>query len=62
MSKDERNARILAQLKATTEKGLKSPRAARSVLIEDGIYTPKGNLRKEFGGRGAPRSATKSAA
>lgn len=55
MSKKERNDRILAKLKETTEKGLKSRKAAQKVLISEGIYTERGNLRKEFGGRGAAR-------
>lgn len=58
MSKKERNERIIAQLNAVTERGLKSRAAARSILIDEGIYTDKGNLRKTFGGRGA-RSSTK---
>ena len=62
MSKTERNKLILAKIKETTERGLKSQDAARRILIAEGIYTEKGNLRKEFGGRGAPRRAGKKAA
>ncbi len=62
MSKKERNERIIAQLNVVTERGLKSRSAARSVLIDEGIYTAKGNLRKKFGGRGAPCSTKPQAA
>ena len=62
MSRDERNQIILAKIKETTERGLKSEKAARAILIAEGIYTQKGNLKKEFGGRGAARRASKEAA
>ncbi len=62
MSKSERNQLILAAIKETTERGLKSKEAARSILVSEGIYTEKGNLRKEFGGRGAARRADTKAA
>ena len=60
MTKHERNAKIMAQLDATTKRGLKSRAAAREVLVKEGIYTSKGNLKAEFGGRGR-RKATKVA-
>jgi hypothetical protein len=62
MSKNERNQLILAKIKETTERGLKSKAAARKILIAEGIYTEKGNLRKEFGGRGAARRVDTKAA
>jgi hypothetical protein len=62
MSKHERNQLILAKIKETTERGLKSKEAARKILISEGIYTHKGNLKKEFGGRGAPKRIDKKAA
>ena len=52
MSKTERNQIILDKIKETTERGLKSKSAARRILIGEGIYTEKGNLKAEFGGRG----------
>lgn len=50
----ERNRKIELFIAARTRQGLKSRAAARKMLIEEGIYTEKGNLKKEFGGRGAP--------
>lgn len=62
MSKNERNALILAKIKETTERGLRSKDAARKILISEGIYTEKGNLKKEFGGKGARKRPSKKAA
>ena len=62
MSKKERNQIILAKIKETTERGLRSKSAARKILISEGIYTEKGNLKKEFGGRGAAKRTTPKAA
>lgn len=62
MSKSERNQIILDKIKETTERGLKSKSAARRILIGEGIYTEKGNLKKEFGGRGATKKSSKQAA
>jgi hypothetical protein len=62
VSKTERNRLILAKIKETTERGVKSKDAARKILIAEGIYTKKGNLRKEFGGRGAARRTNTKAA
>ncbi|NJO34698.1 MAG: hypothetical protein HC869_17800 [Rhodospirillales bacterium] len=41
MSKAERNQLILAKIKETTERGLKSKAAARKILIAEGIYTKR---------------------
>ena len=49
----ERNQKIIKLIEARTKRGLKSKKAARDILIADGIYTKKGNLKKEFGGRGS---------
>ncbi|TRD10489.1 hypothetical protein FGU71_00455 [Erythrobacter insulae] len=62
MSKTERNQLILNKIKEATELGLQSKDAARRILISEGIYTPKGNLKKEFGGRGATKRSAKRAA
>ena len=62
MGKRDRNQLILEKIKETTERGLKSKAAARQILISEGIYTEKGNLRKEFGGRGARKRSSKKAA
>lgn len=52
MTTAERNRKIAAQISATTSKGLKSRKAARDILIAEGIYTKGGNLKAEFGGKG----------
>jgi hypothetical protein len=57
MTKAERNAKIAKLIEARTKRGLKSKRAARAMLISEGIYTERGNLKKEFGGRGSKRAA-----
>lgn len=62
MTMSKRHKLILAQIEETTKRGMKSRKAARTILIDEGIYTPKGNLKKEFGGRGAARSAADRAA
>lgn len=53
MTKAERNTKLIALIERETKRGLKSKSTARSMLIAEGIYTPKGNLKKAFGGRGA---------
>lgn len=62
MTKSKRHEILRAQIEATTKRGLKSKSAARTILISEGIYTEKGNLKKEFGGRGARKSTAKQAA
>lgn len=57
MTKHERNSIIMAQLEQTTKVGLKSKASARSILVKEGIYTAKGNLKAEFGGRGRRSNA-----
>lgn len=57
MTKAERNARITKLIEARTKRGLRSKRAAREMLISEGIYTQRGNLKKEFGGQGSRRTA-----
>jgi len=57
MTKAERNAKIAKLIEARTKRGLRSKRAARAMLISEGIYTERGNLKKQFGGRGSKRAA-----
>lgn len=61
MTVAERNKLILEQIEKTRKRGLKSKKAARAILVRDGIYTEKGNLRKKFGGKGAPKPAPQEA-
>ena len=53
MTNAERNQKIIKLIEARTKQGLRSRAAARKMLIDEGIYTEKGNLKKEFGGRGS---------
>ena len=47
----QRNARILEILETKTLEAIASKKAARERLIGEGIYTKKGKLRVEFGGK-----------
>lgn len=47
----QRNAEILKLLKDQTKRNTASKAAARKSLIDAGIYTKKGTLRAEFGGK-----------
>ena len=60
MDKAERNKKIASQIQVVTKRGLTSKTAAMTVLVKDGIYTPKGNLKAEFGGKGWKRKASAS--
>lgn len=51
----ERNHAISGLIRDYTAKITRSPETARKALIKEGIYTPKGNLKAEFGGRGAKK-------
>ncbi|MEP9359334.1 hypothetical protein [Sphingomonas sp. KR3-1] len=51
MTHAQRNAEILRLLEEQTNRGLKSKAAARATLIREGIYTEKGKLSAEFGGK-----------
>lgn len=53
MTHAQRNQKIIDLIEARTKEGLRSREAARKMLIDAGIYTKKGNLKKEFGGRGS---------
>lgn len=57
MTLEQRNAAILKALNEQTKRNTKTPEAARAVLIKEGIYTAKGNLRAKFGGRKAKTAA-----
>ncbi|MFY9350541.1 MAG: hypothetical protein WBL20_04380 [Sphingobium sp.] len=50
MTHAQRNRRILEAITEQTEEAMVSKKAARAVLIKEGIYTAKGKLRVEFGG------------
>lgn len=52
MQLGDRNIVILGLLKQRTERNTVSRKAARGALISEGIYTRKGKLRKEYGGKG----------
>lgn len=52
MQLDDRNVVILGLLRQRTERNTISRKKAREALISDGIYTAKGKLRKEYGGKG----------
>lgn len=51
MTLEQRNAEILKALADQAERNTVSQAAARAALIREGIYTPGGNLRAQFGGR-----------
>jgi hypothetical protein len=51
MTHSERNQKILDVIAKETAKALASKKTARETLIKEGIYTTKGELRVEFGGR-----------
>lgn len=57
MTIEQRNAEILRILAERTKANTASPERARAALISEGIYTAKGNLRAQFGGRGAKTAA-----
>jgi hypothetical protein len=50
MTLKQRNAHILKLLEEQTRRNTRSRKAAREALIEEGIYTQKGKIRKEYGG------------
>lgn len=58
MDRAQRNEKILKTIAERTKQALTSKRAAREMLIKEGIYTKKGKLRAEFGGgkSGGPKS------
>lgn len=51
MTHAQRNQKILNAIARATERAVVSKKIARQTLIAEGIYTAKGELRVEFGGR-----------
>ncbi|MEO6717256.1 MAG: hypothetical protein ABIM50_08425 [Novosphingobium sp.] len=51
MTLEQRNAQLLKALDEQAKRKTSSKEAARASLIAGSIYTAKGNLRAEFGGR-----------
>ena len=45
---DKERLEYLTKLKGLKKKLLNDPAAARKFLVDAGIYTPKGNLRKPY--------------
>jgi hypothetical protein len=50
MTPTERHSAIKQLIKDYTAKHTRSPKAARTALIREGIYTKDGELMPEFGG------------
>ena len=57
MTDAQRRAAIRAVIQKRTKAAVKSKAAARKALIEEGIYTRNGNLRREFGGKTSKENA-----
>lgn len=57
MTHAQRNRKILQAIEAETSRALASKKIARETLIKEGIYTTKGKLRAEFGGKKKPVAA-----
>lgn len=57
MTKTDRHRAILALIERYTAVNTVSPEAARSALIREGIYTKKGTLRAEYGGKPTARGS-----
>lgn len=55
VTRAERNRMIIEAMEAETERALVSRKAARDLLISEGIYTKKGKLRVEFGGESSKK-------
>jgi hypothetical protein len=51
MTNAQRNEKILAAIAEETARALSSKKTARDALIKEGIYTKRGTLRVEFGGK-----------
>lgn len=56
MTHAQRNAKILEAIAKETARAVTSKKAAREMLISEGIYTKRGKLTAEFGG-GKPKAA-----
>ncbi len=55
MTNVERNQAIRALIRDYTTRNTENRETARTALIKEGIYTSKGNLKVEFGGRGGKK-------
>lgn len=55
MTNSERNQAIRTLIRDYTTRITENRETARSALIKEGIYTPKGNLKAQFGGRGGAK-------
>lgn len=55
MTNAKRNQKILAGIDSETKRALTSKAVARNTLIKEGIYTAKGQLRVEFGGKASKK-------
>lgn len=51
MTDAQRNKKILYGIARETARAVASKKAARETLVKEGIYTAKGKLRAEFGGK-----------
>ncbi len=51
MTDAQRNQKIIKAIEEATARALVSKKAAREFLMKSGIYTTKGKLRVEFGGK-----------
>lgn len=60
MTNAQRNQKILKAIEVETSRAKASKKIARETLIKEGIYTTKGKLRVEFGGK-AKKKATEAA-
>lgn len=58
MTRAERNRKIIEAMEAETALALTSRKAARDLLIRDGIYTKDGKLRAEFGGEPSKKKSS----
>jgi hypothetical protein len=62
MIDEKRRTAILKAIADYTAEHTKTPQAARAALIREGIYTPAGELRPEYGGPGKQAKPKRKAA
>lgn len=55
MDQEARRTRLRDFIAEYTVKNTATPKLARQTMIDEGIYTKKGQLRAEFGGRIKPQ-------
>jgi hypothetical protein len=58
MTHAQRNSKILKAIQEETTRASASKKVARESLIKEGIYTEKGKLRVEFGGKSDKKAIT----